>query len=240
MWRIVTRSPAQAWALAGAYFVSWVNRQEVSERASREPTPSRREASLWEQKTSELESVAIQELIHESNAKQDADLNRIITALGSMGFHQYAICLGKFLLLKQHIEDELHQDGQLTRKKAEIEQLVDALCHSICNEITELTELESQLADVLTSQDATRLEYVSQRRTKCHQRLQHAYQTVNDTTQRLAMMLRPGGHAIQATDEEARVLDRLIEQLQEENLIAQRVHEQLTDDSLRLNRETRQ
>lgn len=234
MWQLVRRSPAQACALCGAYLLSLFERPASPAGPSSVSFERDRSSSLWERKRAELESKAIQELIQESNREQDAELNRIIRTLHGGGHHQYAICLGKFALLKQHIEANLHQDGKLSQKKAEIEQLVDALCERVCYEITQLTQIESQLADVLTSPNEARLRMFTERRGECHRRLQQAYGTMNDTTERLGMMLRPGEEAIDSgAGQDFEVLDRLIERLKEENLIAQRVHEQLTDSALR-------
>jgi hypothetical protein len=188
--------------------------------------------AYWKKKNDELDNGAISELVRESNLAQDSELLRITTVLRQRGHLQYSNSLGRFLLLKQRIEDRLHQDGSITNKKKEIEQLVDSICAGVCDELTELATLEKKLTDVLTSGDKTELQSLSQRQTECHNRVMHAYSTLSQTAGKIDEMLRPSVQPAEIRREESRVLDRLIEELKEENEVTARVQQRLRKEGL--------
>ena len=188
--------------------------------------------AYWQTKNEELESKAIAELIQESNLAQDNELLRITDVLRREGHHPYANSLGRFVLLKQRIESQLHADGQVTRKEREIEVLVDSICAGVCDELTELVTLDRQLAGVLTSGDQAELESLTQRQRDCHHRVMHAYATMSQTADQIHDMLRPSAQPATKRDEESKILERLIEELREENEIAGRVQERMRDEGL--------
>ena len=89
----------------------------------------------WSDLEQELTAKVIRQLVTESNLEQDDSIRTMIRHLEQVGRTQYAISLGRVLLLKQHIEHGLHHDGELTDRKAEIERLVDSICQEVCNEL---------------------------------------------------------------------------------------------------------
>ncbi len=186
----------------------------------------------WKKKNAQLENMAISELVHESNLAQDCELLRIATLLRTQGHTQYSNSLGRFALLKQRIEDRLHQDGQITEKKKEIEILVDKICAGVCDELTELAMLEKQLTDVLTSGDRGELESLTEWQTACHNRIMHAYSTISETASQIDTMLAPSVQPVEIRREESKILDRLIEELKEENEVSTRVHERMREEGL--------
>ena len=188
--------------------------------------------SFWKTKNSDLENKAISELVRESNLAQDSELLRITTRLRSQGHMQYSNSLGRFLLLKQRIEQRLHQDGKITEKKKEIEILVDSICAGVCDELTELASLERRLTDVLTSGDQSELRSLTERQTECHNRVMQAYTTISQTASQIDQMLAPSAQPVEQRREDSRVLDRLIEELKEENEVSTRVQERLRDEGL--------
>ena len=188
--------------------------------------------AFWKSRSASLESLAIHDLVRESNVEQDTELLRVITHLRQRGHHQYAISLGKFLMIKQRIEHDLHQDGSLTPKKKEIESLVDSLCAAICDELTQATNVDQRVAKVLTSGDRQELDKLNEERMFFYDRIMRAYDSLYQTHARLHFILSPG-MATTDVQEATDVLDALIEQLREENHVAERVQDELDDRVLR-------
>ena len=184
----------------------------------------------WRTKNSELDAEIIRELVQQSNDEQDQQLQAMMDQLQTDGHDQYAASLGKFLLLKQHIEQELHSDGALDDKKCNIEQLVDSLCDGVCAEIERLGKLDQKVSQVLTSRNPKLLASLTKEQQVRHHRIMKAYAVMYETAEQLVMLLNPGVKPTDPLAEEARVLDRLIEQLREENRITKEVHDSLRKD----------
>lgn len=129
----------------------------------------------WKKRQSALDAASLNQLIGESNAAQDQELKRIINSLEERGLPQYALCLGRFLLLKQKIESSLHCGPHLAVFAQEVEKGVDGICAEVCREITGIRARETQLGDVLTSRDPERLELLESTRRESHAAILHAY-----------------------------------------------------------------
>lgn len=188
----------------------------------------------WKDRDEELTARVVHQMIAESNDGQDEEIRKLVRNLNGVGKWQYAVSLGKFLLLKQHIETSLHQGSKLTDRKKEIEKLVDSLCQEVCQEIFEIATESDQLAEVLTSGDQSRLDTFSERVSTGHSRMMHAYATLSGTAERLVVLMEPGTERPDATERKKSELDRLIEVLREENEVSQAVDQRIRNELPRI------
>ncbi len=170
----------------------------------------------WNDQEDDLLLEVLRGLIDESNRSQDAEIQRLIHGIRQAGHAQYAISLSRFLLLKQHIEEQLHRDGKLTTRKREVEQLVDALFGEVCLLFQQLVHLKNELSEVLTSRNPDALTELTRRTNAGHERIMQAYATLFETSAQLGVLVSPGSARSEAPEEMAE-LDRLIEYLREEN-----------------------
>jgi len=129
----------------------------------------------WKKQRHAVDAASLRELIGESNAAQDEELKRIIRNLEAKGLPQYALCLGRFLFLKQKIEKEVHRGKHLAIFSQEVEKGVDGICAEVCREITGIRAREEGLGEILTSRDAARLERLETARRESHAAILHAY-----------------------------------------------------------------
>jgi hypothetical protein len=129
----------------------------------------------WKKQRASVDAASLRELIGESNAAQDQELKRIIGSLESKGLPQYALCLGRFLFLKQKIEKDVHRGRHLAVFAQEVEKGVDGICAEVCREITGIGTREERLGEILTSNDPTRLERLESARRESHAAILHAY-----------------------------------------------------------------
>lgn len=199
---------------AGAVFVGW----------------------FWKRRAADVEAEVIEEMVAESNRDQDAKLSRIIGSYRRRGMHHYATALGKFLLLKQHIEERLHvgrEGNSISPLVEQVETLVDNLCGAVCREFHKAASLDGELADVLTSRDRSRLHRLQEARTELLEAIMHAYETLHEShtalldleTARKSVALDFEVKAPRPLD--ARSLDDVVEELREEARLARRVRDRL-------------
>ena len=135
----------------------------------------------WQKHRAMLDAASLRDIIHESNEAQDEELKRIIVHLNMVGDPQYALCLGRFLALKQKIEAELHRGAHLSGFATEIEKGVDGICAEVCREITRLREREQEVGEVLTSRDLSRLDCLDAARRESQAAILHAYTSLYQT-----------------------------------------------------------
>jgi hypothetical protein len=171
---------------------------------------------------------SIRELASESNIRQDASISQLMNELLEASHTQYAISLGKFLLLKQTIERELHSDGLIDERRQYLERQVDALCHEVCREIHLLAQDSEMLSRILTGATPESLEDFSKKQERGHLRILHAYQTLSEIASKLSSLLNPG--TVLDRTEETREFDRLLEVLKAETKIAQIVEERVRSE----------
>ena len=190
----------------------------------------------WTDLEDDLTLTVLRSLIDESNRSQDREIQTLIDGLRDTGQAEYAIGLSRFLLLKQHVEGQLHRDGRVTSRKEEVERLVDSLFREVCREFQQLTHLQGQLAGVLTSRDPQALAELTRRSSAGHKRVMQAYATLFETSEHLGVLVSPGEDQTKA-GQEAAELDRLIEHLREENTIARTVDERLRTELPAVERE---
>ncbi len=188
-----------------------------------------RSLDWWSGVDQDLTVQVMRRLVAESNVDQDDSIQAMIRHLERSGQVQYAISLGRVLLLKQHIERGLHRDGTLTKRKEEIEILVDSICQEVCNEIFRIADSDERLAKVLTSRDPQQLDDASDELKARHSRIMHAYTTLHDTATQLAIEAEPVPQNAGGKLENA-VLDRLIENLREENELTKAVDNRIRNE----------
>ncbi|WP_035615534.1 hypothetical protein [Haloferula sp. BvORR071] len=132
----------------------------------------------WRKQAAKVDAASLRDLINESNAVQDAELRRIIGHLEAKGLPQYALCLGRFLLLKQRIEKDIYRAQHLSLFAQEVEKGVDGICSEVCREITRIRDREEQLGEILTSRDPAKLERLESARRESHAAMLHAYTSI--------------------------------------------------------------
>lgn len=181
----------------------------------------------WQDLDSELTADVVRKLIADSNCDQDRQLVQQIGQLRTRGSRQYAISMGKFLLLKQHVERQLHGDGEFNERKQSIESLVDSLCSEVCQKLFRLAQLEEQLADILTSRDPNQLTRLQELRGAGHRSVLDAYASLYDTAQHLNILVKPGREAPHRKEDDLAALDRLIAVLRDEHDLARKVHDRI-------------
>ena len=136
---------------------------------------------FWKHRSREVLAKVIEGMIAESNRAQDQKLSGIVNSYRARGLYHYATALGKFLLLKQHIEKRLHagRTGEaITPTVEQVEKLVDNVCGAVCREFHKAASLDRELGEVLTSRDKTRLETLQKNRDEVLEAIMHAYETL--------------------------------------------------------------
>jgi len=184
----------------------------------------------WNEMEEELTARVVRQLVNESNVSQDEEIRKLMRNLNGVGKWQYAISLGKILLLKQRIESDLHRGSKLTERKKEVEILVDSMCNEVCQEIFDIAQLNDQLSEILTSGDQGRLDELTDRVSTGHTRIMRAYATLSGTSEKLTDVLEPGTERPDVTQRKKSELDRLIEVLREENEVSQAVQQRMRDE----------
>jgi hypothetical protein len=186
----------------------------------------------WQQHAAPIEAKVIQDMIHESNQAQDRQLANVVAQYRQWGLHHYASALGKFFLVKQRIENELHDDGTLTENKKQIDRLIDHICGAVCRQFHKLTELDRSTAASLTSGSETKLNELDANRSEILERIMHAYNTMYETLEHVIQCPASGptpptlDPSITGNDKDAN-LDDVVSQLKEENRINRAVQERL-------------
>jgi len=113
--------------------------------------------AYWRRQLVVLDESCCRDLLVEDSLQQNMALAQIVTSLRGNGHGQYAQCLHRFVTLKQSIETELYQEGQLTPFVREVEESIASMAREVCLEISRLCDEERHLADILTSRDPQRL-----------------------------------------------------------------------------------
>jgi predicted transcriptional regulator len=184
----------------------------------------------WKKRRASVDAASLRELIGESNAAQDQELTRIIRSLESKGLPQYALCLGRFLFLKQKIEKQVHRGRHLAIFAQEVEKGVDGICAEVCREITGVRTREERLGEILTSNDPARLERLESARRESHAAILHAYTSLYQVHAEIAGL---GSDAIerqtpeQANEVPGQRLQEILGGLRDEADMIARTHERI-------------
>jgi hypothetical protein len=181
----------------------------------------------WQSHDNDLTADIIKRMIQDSNRQQDSELLGLIAQLRQAGCPQYAISVGKLLLLKQHIEEQLHAAGELTERKQSLERLIDSLCDQVCQQIHHLAQLDGRLGEVLTSRDPAQLESLAALREAGHRRVMDAYGSLYDAAQHLPLLLNPAQVPRDPSQSNLAALDRLIGVLREEYDLSRKVQDRI-------------
>jgi hypothetical protein len=174
----------------------------------------------WRARGQELESAVLLHLIDASNREQDEALRESMMYLRGAGRHNYAVTLGRFLVLKRTIDQRLKQTERIDQQRQQVENLVDELCFGVRDHIRDIIAIEERTASILVSNDANELLETNETRKKLLNQIVEAFGAVNETCRNLDLMLEPVNNGYS--------LDQAIEQLSSENDILQRVHMRLS------------
>lgn len=194
--------------------------------------------STWKELDRELVLEIVRTLIDESNREQDESIQQMILQLKRSGNLEYGITLGKFLLLKQRVERELHMDGPVTDRKQEIEKLVDSVCLEVCHEMSRLSGAKTRLTKALTSGQEQDLEELEKETSAANRRIMTAYSTLSDIAslllevgnRRWAKVRHSTATGGENRLEDRHVLDRLLEVLRDEAETHRNVETRLRDE----------
>ena len=177
----------------------------------------------WRVRGQELESAVLLNLIDEINREQDEALRESMMHLRGAGRHNYAVTLGRFLILKRTIDQRLKESGRIDEQRQKVENLVDELCFGVCDHIRDIIAIEERTASILVSNDANELLETNETRKKLLNQIVEAFGAVNDTCRNLDLMLEPVNNGYS--------LEQAIESLSSENAILQRVHQRLAESA---------
>ena len=179
----------------------------------------------WRSKGQQLEASVLTELIDASNLAQDEALRQAMWKLRVSGRHNYAVTLGRFLVLKRTIEQRLKQGSPIDQQRRQVENLVDELCFGVCDHIREIVAIEEKTASILVTNDANELLETNETRRKLLNQIVDAFGVVSDTCRNIELVLQPGSRS----DGGGTSLEAAIGQLSSENNILRRVHKRLSD-----------
>ena len=183
---------------------------------------------------SKVEARVIIDMIRESNQSQDRQLREIIVEFQRQGMHAYAVALGKFLLLKQRVEGNLHQKELSSLGNQNLDNLIDRICSLTCDHLWKLGDLDGQIGAALTAANEELLRSLEHRRVQILIHVQRAYSTLYEC---LDMVL--GCRAsLKAEAEYSRVIDastltamdKAIAELEQENLAFRRLTQRVRAD----------
>ena len=178
----------------------------------------------WRSRGQQLEATVLKNLIDASNAAQDEALRQAMLELQISGRHNYAVTLGRFLLLKRTIEQRLAQGSPVDEQRRQVENLVDELCFGVRDHIRDVIAIEEKTASILVSHDANELLETNETRRKLLNQIVDAFGAVSATCRNIELVLdpahppAPGGAS----------LTTAIEELSNENEILHRVHKRLS------------
>jgi hypothetical protein len=148
--------------------------------------------------------------IADHNRAQDAILKAAADDLRLNGGAAYANRLEQFLAVKRQVESRMHEDGAMTAQKIQIEQLIDALCFGVRDQLAALATKERNREPV--------------DRKAALAQVDTAFETLQSTAAELDTILGPGAPPANATDAS---LAEITNRLREEGEIARRVQARL-------------
>lgn len=192
----------------------------------------------WKKIHKRVEASVIDGMISESNRNQDARLNERIRSLRNDGHYPYASALGRFLLLKQRVEDNLHKDQQLTLSDRKMDNAVDEITELACNHFDRLIEIDEKVADALTSQNRDAISNLEQERTRILLQIQQAYGSVYRSLNTLISSENHLTRLVPAQNAPAprptrEAMARAIRNLEDEAKLIQDAHRQVEEDLTR-------
>ena len=163
--------------------------------------------AYWRKHWPEITNGFRRQAVTEHNRAQDAILKASVDELRLAKETGLAQKLDPFLLIKRQVETRLHEDGELTAQKIQLEQLVDSLCFGVRDQLQALRLREGS--------DAERQTVLTQ--------VDEAFQTLQAAVAELDSILGP--RAVAGAGGTS--LDELTRRLREETEIARRVQARL-------------
>jgi hypothetical protein len=146
----------------------------------------------WRSRGQQLEASVLKDLIDASNLAQDEALRQAMLELQISGRHNYAVTLGRFLLLKRTIEQRLKQGSPVDQQRRQVENLVDELCFGVRDHIRDVIAIEEKTASILVSHDAEELLETNETRRKLLNQIVDAFGVVSETCRNIELVLQPG------------------------------------------------
>jgi hypothetical protein len=186
--------------------------------------------AYWKSHSNKIEAKGLEQLVAESNQKQDAHLVASARKLLDQGYPHYAHTLGSFLEKKQQIERALHDDASdLSIQKREMETLTDDVVFGVADQINRLVQLDDTVTKArypLTDSERMKIDAA---RSEIGTRIEQAYSLLKNTRDNLPILLNPA-IAISPEDTSHTSLDLALDRLGEEQKIALRVRERMVSD----------
>lgn len=169
----------------------------------------------------------VKKLIHESNQKQDIELSRRALDLANSGHSKYSAKLINFIALKGQIETALHEGTGLTKRKEEVDNLVDTICFGAADQLEKLAELDARLKRKRSNPVPPDVEaHIHQVRTNIATQLFDAYATLNETWENLGDWFDHDS----LPDSQHPDMDAALEHLKREQEIVYRVKNRMTSE----------
>ncbi len=148
--------------------------------------------------------------IENHNRAQNSILKAGADELRLAGSGKYAARLEEFLAIKAKVEQRLHEDGEITAQKIQLEQLIDSLCFGVRDQLTALSQREKK------GEPVDRKAALAQ--------VDAAFETLEATVAELNTILGPSLPADGSTNAS---LEEITRRLREEAEIARRVQARL-------------
>ncbi len=164
----------------------------------------------WRKQWAGMTARMRREAIDEHNRLQDVLLKKSADDFQAAKENGFARKLEQFRIVKKKVEMRLHEDGEITAQKIQLEQLIDSLCFGVRDQLEGVLGRERQGEEV--DRDAA------------FAQVEEAYRTLQTTVAELDTILGPTvtpGGATNASIEE------ITRRLREETEIARRVQARL-------------
>jgi hypothetical protein len=166
--------------------------------------------AYWRKQWDGVTDALRRKAIADHNRAQDAILKAAVDDLRLNGGAAYATKLEQFLAVKRQVEARIHEDGAMTAQKIQIEQLIDALCFGVRDQLAALATKERNRESV--------------DRKAALAQVDTAFETLQSTAAELDTILGPGAPPANATDAS---IEEITKRLREEGEIARRVQARL-------------
>lgn len=210
---MVSQEPVAALVVGVLAFIATQAVGLTRMRAQSEATATRKEAE------------AIRSLIRESNREQQSKLIQAQDDLFEKEQHGYAAALGKFIILKDRVESNLHKDPVMTESDQKTDNLVDRICALVCEHLYDIAELDRQIPRALTSKDSDIEELISLR-SRLLVQVERAWLTMNMCVQARTDLNRAADSRTDIHEDteaaQMRGMEMALKELEDENLAMQR------------------
>jgi hypothetical protein len=170
--------------------------------------------AYWRTRWAGITTRLRRESILEHNRLQDLLLKKAADAFQMAKENGFARKLEQFRMVKHKVELRLHENGEITAQKIQLEQLIDSLCFGVRDQLQAVLERERAGEEVDRSTTLLQVE--------------EAYQTLQSTAAEIDTILGPALSPDVTTDSSIAEITR---RLREETDIARRVQARLRAES---------